>query len=205
MRTLFIGLLCSVCFCTQAQIKRGTWTLGGAGSGGLGVGSGGVSTLSARISPSAGYFPVKNLMVGSGFSTGFSYSDLRNNGSSSGIFRSSDISMQLFSRYYFAMGKGTVSNADGSRRRLMLYPEIGIGYGFSRSNYSFNETGLQRSNITQNQPKATVGFGASYWLTENFAIEATLKTDVLDLARCGNSMIPFSIPIGFRYYFGRGK
>ncbi|MDP4688054.1 MAG: outer membrane beta-barrel protein [Salibacteraceae bacterium] len=173
-----------------AQIEKGTKTFGGTGGLSLSQSKSGTDYMSARLKPEFGYFLKKNWMIQSQLNLGYTYIkqgfDLDKN------VQGLNTGLSLSTRYYVPINE-----------RFMLFGEFGIAMNtsFAKHEDFFWRSVSSRNPIYMNS-FATVG--ASYFLTDNLAIEAGVRytSGGLNLAN-GSGVL--SVPIGIKYYFGRGK
>lgn len=173
-----------------AQIEKGTKTFGGTGGLSLSQSESGIDYMSARLKPEFGYFLKKNWMIQSQLNLGYSY--IKRGFDMDRNVQGLNTGLSLSTRYYVPITE-----------RLMLFGEYGIAANtsFSKHEDFFGQSVSSRNPMYLNSFGAV---GASYFLTDNLAIEAGIRytSGGLNLAN-GSGVL--SVPIGIKYYFGRGK
>jgi len=177
----------------QAQTEKGRWTVG-AQVGNLGY-SGSSEPFRSRsfsmsLSPSAGYFVAKNLVIGASVPISYSYgsNDVPNNDRSE--FSGFGVGLAPFARYYVGAAK----------LRLFLSASVDFQQ-FWLSSTRFGAREAQRSNF--NATNYSVGGGAAYFINNTVSLDASLNyTNYLG----GSAGLPqgrLGLNIGFRLFFGK--
>lgn len=104
------------------------------------------------ISPTAGFFVIDNLVLGTGLTLTFSsYEDGGSNETNN-----NSISVSPFAKYYFSQNE--------------FKPFLNASYSFGKSTYTFNNSfGNSESNSSINE--LSIGGGIAYFINETFSLE----------------------------------
>jgi outer membrane protein len=185
-----------------AQTEKGRWMVG------LSVGSltyqeqpsTNYKAFSISLSPSAGYFVINNLLVGTGLPLSLSTSKTDNPGLPIKS-TSTGIGLAPFVRYYFGESK--------------LKPYVGISYSYSQNKYTY-KTLLGDVSGTGHTTFIVPGVGLAYFINRNVALNASLnytiqttQTPYLQLTPSPsiiNSSSDFkliTLGIGFQVFLGK--
>jgi outer membrane protein len=187
----------------QAQTEKGRWLVGAQVGNGSYQDQNQAWSFSIDLTPSAGYFVAKNLLVGARLPLSFdrsrSYEFVFPNPNTLTTSTSTSYGLGPFARYYIGEGK--------------LKPYVGASFTYGRSTTKREQGSLlvnQKINYTQISP--TVGL--AYFINRNVALNAGISYDIsrynYDIS--GSSSRPgtfaatnkaFSLDIGFQILFGK--
>jgi hypothetical protein len=183
-KSLFIMLLLGVCSQINAQIQKGTKTLGGS----IGFSSTSTTTTISNtgsptkessgsssylyLAPKGGVMITDNIMVGSDIN--FSVSG--RGGQSSSV---TSIGLMPFGRYYYPAGD-----------KFYVFGEFSLGFGSSSS-------GSASTSITTWH----IGPGASYFIKDNVSIEAELNFNSTKYKDAPQAISTTTLGIGLQFYF----
>ncbi|WP_460985256.1 outer membrane beta-barrel protein [Spirosoma fluminis] len=193
--------LCIVSWVASAQTETGRWMVG------VSVGSltyqdqpsTGYKTFSVSLSPSAGYFVMDNLLVGTGLPLSVSTSKTDNPGL---LLKTTTTGIGLapFVRYYFGESK--------------LKPYIGVSYSYTANHYTY-KTRLDKASGSGHTSLLVPGIGLAYFINRNIALNAglnytiqTTQTPYIQLAPAPtiiNSSSDFkliTLGVGFQLFLG---
>jgi outer membrane protein len=197
--SLFLAVSSSV----NAQTEKGRWQLGAQiGNFSYQTQNGG-KNFSGSISPSAGYFIIDNLLIGTGVPVSYSAYRFPSNFNSVESATTS-YGLSPFARYY--IGKNH------------LKPYIGLAYSYSRTSTRQTQpdfTGqVTKQTTTGSVTNLVPTIGVAYFITDNVALNAGLNYSIQSIsseARDAN-MNPvsysykqnlLSLVIGFQLFFGK--
>ena len=156
---------------------------------GLNVGLNDGAGFNVGISPKLGFFLNENFLVGAAINLGFSKSSEDDEGESIETF---GYGLQGFVRYYITAND---VGADGLSPRSIFFFENNLGM----------------SGLSINDGPSTIGFafgfgpGLAYFITENVALEATLKYNGLLGKRTDDFQNSIGLNIGFQIVLDRAK
>lgn len=160
---------------STAQMEKGTWMVGGNGSASFQKDNVNFY-FDSRLSPSVGYFPAKNWVIGCDLSGTVVHRNI------SGIGRSSyaGLGVGAFSRYYIPLSK-----------KLMAFGEIRTAAPLVIR---------QSAEMVVNRLSVAPGLGLAYFIKDNIAVEATLNHWVTPFGSNGGVT---RLNLGFQIYLGR--
>jgi outer membrane protein W len=210
MRT--IGFTCIVMMLSysfsSAQTERGRWQVG-TQIGDLSYvdnGAGQLKQFSGSLTPIAGYFIAKNLVVGAGLPLSLSSSRTKDALSVYGGYEAKStitgIGIAPFIRYYLGDAK--------------LKPFLGLSYSYVLTKANYQSYTGAKSSAKGHTNVITPNLGLAYFITRNIALNATLGYNVqsqnrffLVSAPSGVDTTPavttksLDFGIGFQLFFGR--
>lgn len=167
---LTIAMVFGVVGLSNAQLSEGDYMLGAdLGSGLTNTGSNGLfgfnfglnegAGFNVGIAPKVGYFVSDNFLLGAVVNLGFTKSDESSEGVSS---EKTVYGIQALSRYYLAPGEAGI---DSMLNRGRFFLEANAGFAGSNINYGNTTNGFGFG----------FGPGYSYFITDNVALETSLK------------------------------
>lgn len=188
----------------MAQTEQGRWQVGAQVGNFSYQTQNGSKNFSGNISPSAGYFVIDNLLIGTGIP--LSYSAFRFPTTIAPFVKSTSTGYGLapFARYYFGKDK--------------LKPYAGLSYSYSRSVNKQTQADVtgqpsERTSLASST-NLTPTVGVAYFITNNIALNAGLnyniqasKTEARDV---NNNLVSFtskwkslSLGVGLQIFIGR--
>lgn len=186
----------------QAQTEKGRWTVG-AQVGDLSYSDTGepfnIRNFSISMSPSAGYFVAKNLVIGA--SVPVSFLAYRSSAPpNSGQFKANYTSVGLapFIRYYV-----------GSAR---LRPFASASYGYTQNWIRQTDANTGREQKSNgNFSSYAVGVGVAYFINNTVSLDASLNytnsfragQSLFSTGQSANNNGSLGLNIGFRLFFGK--
>jgi outer membrane protein len=194
---------------SKAQTNEGQWLIGAQ------VGNitylkqeSGYRTMAGSLTPLAGYFVVRGLVVGTGIPVSFSatkYNDYTPPGFDNLRQNSASFGLAPFVRYYIGQGK--------------LKPFVGLAYSYSRSSskYKTDTAGGSQSKALGYATTLTPSVGLAYFVTPALGLTAALNynrshtafntvqtSPYTPGASSGNTYSnTLSLSIGFALFLGR--
>jgi len=177
----------------QAQTEKGRWTVG-AQVGNLSYSGSGepfrTRQFSASLSPSAGYFLARNLVIGASVPISYSHQSSSVSGQGQAKGEVFGIGLAPFARYYF----GTA--------RLRPFVNASVGFQqFWTSSTGFNSTETNRSST--NFTSYSAGAGAAYFINNTVSLDASLNYTNYFGSASANLNGSLGLNIGFRLFFGK--
>ncbi|SOD77943.1 outer membrane beta-barrel protein [Spirosoma fluviale] len=143
----------------SAQTEKGRWTVGATVGNFTYYKKDTYRSFSANLTPSAGYFPVNNLEVGTGIPLSLSKSKYAN---FNGDAKASNVSFGLspYVRYYFGSSK--------------LKPFVGLAYGYSWTSIRNRDSNqdLKGKGFTST---LTPTVGVAYFINRTVALNASVN------------------------------
>lgn len=173
---LLIALLTGSLGTAHAQTEKGTWALGLNAATGIWPNNpytipSSTTRSSFRLTPSAGFFPKKNMFIGLGVPVEFGTTQYRLSGQSGEPpqFTSSSVGLSLIARRYWGTG----------RFKPFVHLEGGYSWNAITSTRDLQVEGLV--GRTPATIRANAGVGASYFVGNRLSIDATATLGVNDV------------------------
>ncbi|GAB4034667.1 outer membrane beta-barrel protein [Spirosoma gilvum] len=202
MKTIhFTFILLAICSLAEAQTSKGSWLIGTQAGNFKYQNEGQYSqkVFSGSITPTAGYFPIDNLVVGTGVPVSYYTTYLK-----SPDFKMYQLSYGLspFINYYFG--------------KAPLKPYLGVAYSYNHTD-SYSRLFLNgESKATGYSTVLAPTLGLAYFVTRHIGLNAGLSYNIqhihppfLDNLSVTNQTIPqpdnkyFSLDIGILLSFGK--
>jgi outer membrane protein len=177
LRTIIVLFLLVVGSAT-AQTQKGSWLVGAqvADFSLQGSQQGGLQKFGLSLTPTIGYFPIENLVVGVGVplsSTRYRYTD-GNRVTLTGIGLSS------FAQYYIGTGK--------------LKPYVGISYSYVQQNQRYDLDGSFASRMSHYGTLSPT-IGLAYFISKRVGININASYNILLTKDRRTNPVPLFVPI----------
>ncbi|MFD2569770.1 outer membrane beta-barrel protein [Spirosoma soli] len=194
---LIMSLLITSISAVTAQTEKGRWTVGVSVGNFQYSSQNNYHSFSGSLSPSAGYFFAKNLVVGTGLPLSLSTNKYQSIKASN-----SGIGLSPFVRYYFGDAK--------------LKPYVGLSYAYSKT-WQRNTGGGQDYKGEGYTSSLSPSVGLAYFINNNVALNAGLgyvhsrfksASGYFDVTgqpidSPASTSNYFSLGIGFQIFFGK--
>ena len=209
MKTILFGWIIGLMWplIGEAQTEKGQWTVG-TQVGNLSYQNQDESrTISFSITPSAGYFIINGLVIGTGIPVSMSNQKNTNETAFYRRNKSSTIGLAPFIRYFLGEKK--------------LKPYVGLAYSYSKTSYKASSRGLVGFFESEAKGKITAftpTVGLAYFLSRNLGLTAGLNYNINHQDQEGTSSVPgfppgtssytsdtksLSLSVGFQLFIGR--